>query len=154
MLLSRTSQYAIQSLIFLATYEPGKPVLSRHVAERLGVPVAYLAKIMQDLVRGGLLSSTRGRYGGFFLRENPSEVNLTRILELTEGVRFTDECVLGLKTCSDETACPLHRRWMPIKERVLDMLRQETLEDLAQAVKSGLYRIADFPKTLFKEKET
>jgi DNA-binding IscR family transcriptional regulator len=55
MILSRTSQYAIQALIYIATRPPGEPILNRKVAEYLGVPTAYLAKIMQSLCRGNLL---------------------------------------------------------------------------------------------------
>lgn len=59
MLISRTSQYAIQALIYIALKEAGTPILSREVAEQLGVPAAYLAKIMQTLCKGGLLTSFR-----------------------------------------------------------------------------------------------
>ena len=69
MLLSKTSQYAIQALIYLAAQEGQVPMLNRNIASYLKVPSAYLAKIMQDLARSGLLYSYRGRLGGFCLRE-------------------------------------------------------------------------------------
>jgi DNA-binding IscR family transcriptional regulator len=68
-----------------------------------------------------------------------------QVLVLTEGKGFTDDCVLGLKVCSDETACPMHVRWKPIKEKVVSMLNEQTLEKLAEAVQSGNYRITDLP---------
>ena len=118
MLISRTSQYAIQSLIYIATQKQKTPILSREIAERLFVPSAYLAKIMQSLCKGGLLTSFRGRLGGFCLRETPDKIDLKRILMITEGADFTKDCLLGLKECSDETACAwagsswaLSRRW-------------------------------------------
>ena len=67
------------------------------------------------------------------------------VLVLTEGQGFTDDCVLGLKVCSDETACPMHSRWKPIKEKVVLMLHEQTLEKLALAVQTGKYRITDLP---------
>ena len=54
MILSRTSQYAIQALIYIATRPSGEPVLNREIASYLGVPSAYLAKIMQNLCKGNL----------------------------------------------------------------------------------------------------
>lgn len=149
MLISRTSQYAIQSLIYIATQEQGAPILSREVAERLQVPAAYLAKIMQVLCRGGLVTSYRGRLGGFCLREDPAKIDLMRILSITEGPDFTKDCVLGLKVCSDETACPMHQKWKPIKDEIIDMLKKQTLETLSDAVKGGKYRLSDMPGALF-----
>jgi len=145
MILSRTSQYAIQALIYIATQPRGEPVLNRKIAEHLDVPAAYLAKIMQNLCKDNLLYSFRGRLGGFCLRENAEKTDLMHVLVLTEGKGFTDDCVLGLKVCSDETACPMHARWKPIKEEVVRLLHDQTLEKLATAVKSGKYRITDLP---------
>lgn len=145
MILSRTSQYAIQALIYIATQPRGEPVLNREIAGHLGVPSAYLAKIMQNLCKGNLLYSFRGRLGGFCLREGAEKTDLMHVLVLTEGKGFTDDCVLGLKVCSDETACPMHARWKPIKEKVVHMLHEQTLEKLAVAVQSGKYRITDLP---------
>lgn len=145
MILSRTSQYAIQALIYIATQPRGEPVLNREIAAHLGVPSAYLAKIMQNLCKGNLLYSFRGRLGGFCLREDAEKTDLMQVLLLTEGKGFTDDCVLGLKVCSDETACPMHVRWKPIKEKIVGMLHDQTLETLAIAVQSGKYRITDLP---------
>ncbi len=151
MLISRTSQYAIQSMIYIATQAPGTPVLSREVAEKLQVPAAYLAKIMQLLSKGGLVTSFRGRLGGFCLREEPEKIDLMRILLITEGPDFTKDCVLGLKVCSDETACPMHTKWKPIKEEIIRLLHQQTLSMLSEAVLSGKYRISDIPYALLPE---
>lgn len=119
------------------------PVLNREIAERLNVPAPYLAKIMQNLCRGGLLNSFRGRQGGFMLREDPSRIDLMTILCMTEGPEFSQGCVLGLKRCSDETACPMHQRWSPIKQGIIDLLQDQTLEKLAEAVVVGKYRLSD-----------
>ena len=145
MILSRTSQYAIQALIYIAMQPRGLPVLNRTVAEHLNVPPAYLAKIMQNLSRGSLLYSFRGRLGGFCLREDGEKTDLMQILTLIEGPGLTDNCVLGLKVCSDETACPMHATWRPIKANIIKLLHQQTLEKLATAVQSGKYRIAELP---------
>ena len=149
MILSRTSQYALQALIFVATRPPGEPVLNREIASHLNVPPAYLAKIMQSLCKGDLLYSYRGRLGGFCLREGAAKTNLMQILLLTEGASFTQDCVLGLKVCSDATACPMHAKWVPIKKKVVALLNDQTLEKLARAVQTGKYRLSDLPSSLF-----
>ena len=145
MILSRTSQYAIQALIYIATQPRGIPVLNRTVAEHLDVPPAYLAKIMQNLSRGTLLYSFRGRQGGFCLREGCEKTDLMQILTLIEGPGVTENCVMGLKRCSNETACPMHKKWYPIKTKIVELLHKQTLEKLAAAVNSGKYRLTELP---------
>ncbi len=145
MILSRTSQYAIQALIYIATQPRGVPVLIRTVAEHLGVPPPYLAKIMQSLSRGKLINSFRGRQGGVCLHEGGEQTDLMQILTLIEGAGLTDNCVLGLKVCGDETACPVHTQWKPIKTKIVKLLNQQTLGKLAAAVRSGKYRLTDLP---------
>lgn len=145
MVLSRTSQYAIQALIYIATQAPGEPVLNRDIADRLNVPAAYLAKILQSLCKHGLLDSFRGRLGGFCLREGMHKTTLMQVLLLTEGPDFTKNCILGLKECSDETACPMHFKWKPVKNKIIAMMNEMSLDDLAKAVQTGKYRLADLP---------
>jgi len=145
MILSRTSQYAIQALIFVATRPRGVPVLIRTVAEHLDVPPPYLAKIMQSLSRGKLIYSFRGRQGGVCLCEGGEHTDLMQILTLIEGPGLTDNCVLGLKVCGDDTACPMHTQWKPIKTKIVKLLNQQTLGKLAAAVQSGKYRLTELP---------
>jgi transcriptional regulator, BadM/Rrf2 family len=95
MLLSRTSQYAVQALIYMATQPAATPVLNKDIAARLGVPAPYLAKILQALAKGNLLFSFRGRLGGFCLREDGNRITLMEILLLTEGPAFTRAACWG-----------------------------------------------------------
>jgi Rrf2 family protein len=106
-------------------------VLNRTIAEYLGSPPTYLAKILQELCRGNLLYSFRGKQGGFCLRERSDKINLMQIAILIEGPGFTDNCVLGLKVCSEKTACPMHARWFPIKQEIVRLLQGQTLDMLA-----------------------
>jgi Rrf2 family iron-sulfur cluster assembly transcriptional regulator len=148
MILSRTSQYAIQALIYLATQPRGRPVLNREIADSLGVPTAYLAKILHDLSRGQILDSIRGRHGGFILRSDAEQTSLLDIVFLLEGIRVRRECLLGLKECGDEMACPVHRRWKRVKQEMIAYLGGLTLSHLADAVKRGQYRLSDLPLAL------
>lgn len=151
MILSRTSQYAVQALIYMATQPLGAPILNKDIAAKLNVPAPYLAKILQSLAKGNLLYSFRGRLGGFCLKEEGQKMTLMDILLLTEGPAFTQSCLLGLKKCSDDTACPVHFRWAPVKEKIISLLKETTLDKLAKAVQSGKYRLADLPLAAFDQ---
>lgn len=148
MVLSKTSQYAVQALIYMATQPKNEPVLNRDVAARLNVPTAYLAKILQNLCKQGVLDSFRGRLGGFCLKEEMYQTTLMQVLLLTEGPQFTQSCILGLKVCSDATACPLHYKWYPIKQKIVALFEGVSLEALAKAVQTGKYRLADLPAAM------
>ncbi len=148
MILTRTTQYAIQTMVYMAMQPAGTPVLVRTMASQLGVPAPYLAKIMQQLGRAGMVSSTRGRLGGFRLQPDAEHTALMQILTLVEGPGVATTCVLGLKTCDERTACPMHTQWAPIKARVLSLLEGRTVGQLATAVRSGRYRLADLPAAL------
>lgn len=151
MILSRTTQYAIQALIFMATQPPGIAVLNRTIAECLKSPPTYLAKILQELCRGNLLYSFRGKQGGFCLRERSDRINLMQIVRITEGPRFTEDCVLGLRICSDSTACPMHAKWWPIKQEIVKLLQNQTLDMLAATVVSGKYQLTDLPDVFLSD---
>lgn len=143
MLISRTSQYAIQALICLSLHGDGRRSSVRDLARWLDVPSPYLAKILQTLCRDGLLDSSRGRQGGFGLRTSAAELSLLQVLAATEGEQFGKECLLGLKQCGDDSACPMHATWKPVKERLLAMLEAQTLASLAAAVGQGECRLTD-----------
>jgi Rrf2 family protein len=145
MILSRTSQYAIQALIYMATQPRGVAVLNRTISEKLGAPPTYLAKVLQNLCRSNLLYSFRGKQGGFCLRERGEKINLMQIVLVTEGPRLTENCVLGFKVCSDKAPCLMHAEWSPIKQEIIKLLRGHTLGFLATEVLSGKYQLADLP---------
>lgn len=143
MILTKTSQYAIQTLVLIAIQKNTLPVLVRVAARTLDISPTYLAKILQHLCQAGIVNSYRGRLGGFRLVQIPEQTSLMQIIQIFEGDAFIKNCVLGLKVCSDETACPMHGRWKPIKESIKEVLNSQTLATLRDAVIEGKYRICD-----------
>jgi Rrf2 family protein len=148
MLFSRTSQYAIQALIYIGLYGEHSPKNAHELAGEIDAPEAYLSKVLQTLCRGNLLTSNRGRQGGFSLKQAAEKVNLLQVLAITEGPNFNADCLLGLKQCGDDTACPMHKEWKPLKGKIVEMLESQTLGILAAAVGNGRYRLADIPDIL------
>lgn len=137
MIFSRSSQYAVQAMVYLASQPPGHYVLARSMAADLDIPRPYLAKLLNRMVQAGLVHSVRGRLGGFRLARQASRIGLLEIVMQVEGVEMKQDCLLGLKKCSDETACAMHKRWRPIKEQLFHLLEEHSLAKLAQAIDSG-----------------
>lgn len=131
-MLSRSSQYAIRALAYLALRERGQWVLTRHIAAALDLPSPSLAKILQTLASEGILESQRGRKGGFRLVRNPDRLQLFDIVEAFDRLGEGRLCVLGQKVCSDETACPLHHTWKHSLNSFRHRLQTTTLTELSK----------------------
>ena len=106
----------------------------RLVGWKLDIPPFFLAKILQDLSRRGLLLSYKGRGGGFTLARPAGNIRLIDVVEAIEGTGFSDECVLGLPDCSDESACAVHAKWKLAKAEILSMLGEKSVKELVSEV--------------------
>lgn len=104
------------------------------IAEAEGMPRPFASKILLELVRAGLLRSTRGPGGGYGLARPAAEINLLQIKEIFDGTRDLDECAVGLARCSDEAPCPLHDFFQPLRRSIRAYLEGTTLEDMAGAL--------------------
>ena len=136
MVLSRSTEYAIRALTFLAQLPPGQLAGAREISEAEGIPIPYLWKILQTLARRKLIRSFKGIHGGYELALPPAQVPLHSIVMATDGVDFSGQCVLGLPECSDVQPCPLHETWKDVRSRLVAMFEQTTLADLARVAKS------------------
>ncbi len=82
-----SGKYAIRALVYLAGRSDEElPVSAAAVAESEDIPPYYLAKVMQDLARAGLLRSVRGRGGGFTLKRPADKIGVLEILGTVENV--------------------------------------------------------------------
>lgn len=135
----RGSQLALHATLILALEPQGIPRRVSELAEEMGVPRTYLAKVLQGLARAGLLRTVRGPGGGVCLARSPREIRPWDVLSAMEPVRELDQCFLGLGQCNDAQACPLHQAWGPIRTALLEMLQSHTLWEFAsEAEHKGL----------------
>jgi len=134
MLYSGSCEYAIRALIYLAQRPTEKLTLLGDIAEAEGIPRAFLAKVLQDLVREGLLRSARGPTGGYALADPPDTVTLYDIRRAVDGTDDLHQCAVGLEPCSDDTPCPLHDAFKPLRAAIEQYLRDTTIADLARGM--------------------
>ena len=107
------------------------------LADELGVPGNYLAKILQSLVRGRILVSERGRGGGFRLARPPHEIRLIEVVGGFDDLGKERQCLLGHGACSDVGACPAHAEWREASGPAFRFFETRTLADLAGAPPAG-----------------
>jgi len=132
---SRSAEYAVRAMVFLANQPPGRLTGAREVSEAEQIPGAFLWKILQNLTRRKLIRSFKGVHGGYELARPAVEITLENIVEATDGQEVVTGCVLGLAECSEENPCPLHNSWKEVKTKLTEMLEQTTLADLAEVAR-------------------
>jgi len=129
-MLSGTAEYALRAVVYLARHQEDRPVRTGDLARELGVPKNYLSKVLNALVRGGVLRSSRGRLGGFQLAVPPAELPLIRVVSLFDAIGERRRCLLGRPECSDLHPCPMHQRWKATAERISSFFRETTVADV------------------------
>ena len=133
MLYSKPCEYGIRALVYLANSSGTAAVGAREISKEENIPLPVLGKILQDLVRKGLLESRRGPGGGFYLARRSDAILLRDIVEAVDGLTHFKQCVLGLAECTEEAPCPLHSSWKEVKTRIIDDMDNTTLAQMAQA---------------------
>jgi Rrf2 family transcriptional regulator, nitric oxide-sensitive transcriptional repressor len=106
---SRTLEYALRAAVFLAGVY-GKPKTAQQIADATAVPLSYLPKVLQQLVRADLAIGTRGLHGGYVLRRPPADISILDVVNAIEPVCRVETCPLRLSAHADGHLCPLHRR--------------------------------------------
>ncbi len=138
MLLSRSCEYGIRAILYMAPRPVGELVSIREMADTLGISSHFLVKILQRLSRKGLLVSHRGPKGGVALARSADEITLLDVVEAIDGLDVVQRCVIGLPECSDECPCSLHRYWKEIRERIVEMLGGKSIGALVEETEEGL----------------
>lgn len=129
-MITKTGAHALTALAALARLPPGVYAGAGDVAETIGAPRNYLGKLMQSLSQEGILESQKGKGGGFRLARAPEAISLYDVIEPIEHVSRWNGCFLGRGRCSDDTPCPVHRRWGKLRDAYLQFLRDTTVSDL------------------------
>lgn len=135
MLFSKSVEYAIQAMVYLAGKKSDAPIMIREIAEAYNIPHQFLSKIVQTLVKHRILVAVRGRKGGVNLARPPEEIFVPQIVQAIEGPPpDEDVCVIGLDLCSDTYPCPFHDDWKHIRDDIDHMLESPNLAELARRV--------------------
>jgi Rrf2 family protein len=125
---SQTVEYAMRAVVFLAEAAPA-PRTADQIAAATKAPKAYMAKVLRQLVRGGVVRSQRGSGGGVTLARTPAETTLLDVVQAVEPIRRIATCPLGLKAHAHQL-CPLHHRLDEALAMVEDAFRRSTLEEM------------------------
>lgn len=132
MQLTRSGDYGVRGLIYLAMQPENGVSQIKEVSEAQQIPKNILNKIFQSLVKTGLVRSHRGSKGGFSLARPARDITLKDIIEKIEGPIYLNKCLIRKGECSRDGICPAHEVWQEAQHKLLEVLERTTLEELAQ----------------------
>ena len=133
--ISEASSLAMHALGYLANDEDG-PITSREIARRFEISEAHLAKVLQRMVKVGLLRSLRGPHGGFILTRPPESVTLLEIFEAIEGPFEPNQCLLSSAICDGDN-CILGRIVLEANTMLRARLEETTLVEVEAVINSS-----------------
>ncbi len=126
---SRTAEYAVRAIVWLAEREGECPLGNQAIAESTQVPQTYLAKIMQELAKADLVSSRRGVGGGFLLNKPANQITVLDVVNAVDPIQRFDDCPLKLAG-HRKKRCSMHAQLNVAVERVEEALAASTIDDL------------------------
>jgi Rrf2 family protein len=133
-MLSQKAKYALQALGHLALHYGKGPILIPEIARIKKIPLRFLENILHELKKEGLLTSHRGRLGGYELQIPPDQVTLARVIRLVDGPIAMLSCVSlhFYKPCEncDESYCGLRNVMAEARDALLAILEKKTLMDV------------------------
>ncbi len=128
--ISRLTDYATVLLAALAG-EPGRVRTATALADETHIAAPTVSKLLKQLQRAGLVTSTRGLHGGYQLSRPPAQISAATILDALEGPMALTDCAAGHGNCEIEDSCRVSRVWQRLNLAIRRALYDVTLAQLA-----------------------
>jgi Rrf2 family protein len=135
-MLSKKTKYGLKALRFLAAQNDNRPVLISEIAQNESISQKFLEAILLDLKKNGILSSKKGKGGGYYLLKNPKDISMAAVIRILEGpiawlpcvsLNYYEKC----NDCPDEATCSLHRVMIEVRDNTLKVLENKSIMDLS-----------------------
>jgi Rrf2 family protein len=141
MMFSTKAEYGIRVMVELARQPGDEPIPLAEIAERGGLPLAYLEHLVARLRKADLVTSRRGSRGGYLLARPAAEITMAEVVEALEGSIAPIECISeaadGSIVCAREAdldhVCPTKLLWTRVRFSIVSTLRETTLADLLRS---------------------
>lgn len=141
-MISKKTKYAINALVYLAKENKGtEPIQISKIAESENIPRKFLEAILLVLKNAGMLSSRKGKTGGYFLHKSPDEINIADVMRLFDGPIALLPCVTHTyyercEECKDEATCGIRSIFSDVRNETVNMLKNATLTEIMQRASS------------------
>jgi Rrf2 family protein len=129
--LSKKADYALMAMKHLAVRGERGASSAREIAEQYGIPIELMAKVLQRLVRRGLLLSQQGTRGGYQLARMPGQISVADVIQAIEGPVTVTACSTEEGQCDQYSKCNVRDPLFKVRERILSALGECTVAELA-----------------------
>ncbi len=119
--MTRAADYAVRVIVHLSSQPDRSRVSLAELAASVDVPPTFLSKVLQRLVKAGLIASRRGKHGGFELARDVASVSLLDVLDALDSVPTLNACVVP-KGCARSATCGAHVIWLEAQEQLREVL--------------------------------
>lgn len=136
-MISKKTKYAINALVYIAKNKKHEPISVMTISEHQNIPVKFLENILFELKKAKILSSKRGKYGGYLLNNSPDKIHMAQVMRLFDGAIALLPCVTynyyeKCEECIDEATCGIRQVAMEIRNETVKRLKGSTLTDIIQ----------------------
>jgi len=130
MKLSERSRHVLRAMVELALNYSQGPMKIKTIAERAGICNKYVEQLVVSLKARGLVRTVRGPNGGYALGAQPSEINLSSIVDAIEGPDKPTRCARHKKFSKGCNSCVMGQVWAKLHKEASDYLDSTTLQGL------------------------
>lgn len=145
MTLSNTCKAAIKSVIYLASKRKVSDDNStiKEISLEVGENEHTVGKLLQTLVKQGIINSIKGPSGGFFVSEEQINLPLLDVVEAIDGKGIFTKCGLGLSKCSKSHPCPIHFEYKEARDLVENLFKEKRVADMCKSINNGKTFLSD-----------
>jgi FeS assembly SUF system regulator len=131
--LSKKADYALMAMKHLAQYQRcgAASACAREIAEQYDIPIELMAKVLQRLVRTGLLVSTQGTRGGYTLSRPSTAISVADVIQAIDGPFSVTACSDDKHDCEQYSKCSIRDPLWKIKNRILESLNTVSVAEMA-----------------------
>jgi len=140
MQLTRAADYGVRVMVHLATIAHNERTLLPALALATDAPESFLSKVLQALTRAGLISSRRGKFGGFAILPQGRTASMYSVIEAIDGPVSLNVCLSLERGCDRSSWCPAHPVWARAQQAMVSVLKQVSVAELAAQAQPGLAR--------------
>ena len=127
--LTKKADYGLMAMKHLAEYGSGA-CSAKDLADAYGIPPEALAKILQKLVKAGLLTSSHGTNGGYALARGAHQISALEVIKAIDGPLFITSCVTTRGSCYQTDKCTVREPLRKVNESIQDVLSRITISAL------------------------
>jgi Rrf2 family protein len=129
--LTKKADYGLMAMKHLAEQSHAGACSAKELAEAYQIPQELLAKILQKLVKAGLLKSHHGTNGGYFLARDPATISAFEVIRVIDGPLFITSCVTVRGNCVQHERCTIKEPMRKVNQSIEEVLRRITISEMA-----------------------